>query len=79
MAIADIAIQHKGAIMCVIEVVHRHAMSNEKIDFYRAVGISWGEVDAEWILRQTKMPDELNMIRSYGLTLCPWKEKHATR
>jgi hypothetical protein len=57
--VADIALRHKGTIAAVIEVVHKHPPSDEKILFYRAQGIALYVVDAWWVLSQIAQPESL--------------------
>ncbi len=62
-AIADVAIQHKGSISAVFEVVWTNPLSAEKVDFYKRVGIfDVFEIDATLILAQTAPPSQLNCI-----------------
>lgn len=62
--IPDIAIQHKGMIAYVIEIVHKNDLSKEKIDFYKSLLLKPEiiAIPAQWILGQvtipTKMPSE---------------------
>jgi len=60
IAIADLALIHKGWIGGVIEVVWSNPLSKEKISLYKKIGLEEVyEIDAMWILRQCKKPDEL--------------------
>lgn len=60
--VADIAIQHKGAISTVIEIVHRNPLSDRKREFYAIKGIEVFCVSAAWVLRQTACPSELETL-----------------
>jgi len=59
LAIVDIAIQHKGVISDVIEIVHTHDLTAKKVALLsdRARVRVW-RVDAQWVLRQTAEPQE---------------------
>jgi hypothetical protein len=57
--VADIAVQHKGLISSVVEIVHRHPCSVPKLCFYGDCGIQVFEVSAKWVLEQTKRPQKL--------------------
>lgn len=62
--IADIALRHKGTIRAVIEVVHKHPPSDEKIQFYQEHGIDLYVADAWWVLSQIARPDSLLLVRA---------------
>jgi len=54
--IADIAVQHKGMIIAVIEITHKHELSRKKMHQYIDAGVSFVELDAAWVLSQVEMP-----------------------
>lgn len=56
ICVADIALQHKGDIGTVIEVVHRNPVSAAKRRFYDAQGFHLYEISASWVMKQTKRP-----------------------
>jgi len=62
IAIADIAIEHKGMIVCAIEIVHKHDISEEKIAKLKklksCVEMEIWRVEAHWILSQVGVPTE---------------------
>lgn len=64
--ILDIAIQHKGMISYAIEIKHKHACSQQKIDFLRNQDITLLEIPAHWILgqvaRPASIPDEFYLL-----------------
>lgn len=55
--IVDIAIQHKGNITDVIEIVHKHPLNPKKIEFLskHCLGTIW-QIPASWILGQVGVP-----------------------
>lgn len=55
----DVALQHKGAIKCVIEIVHANPMNAKKAAWMRGSGIETYEVPAAWVLRQRGSPGGL--------------------
>lgn len=59
--IADIAIQHKGWITEIIEIVHKSDVSSEKLDFYRqqAFHPAVYAIPAQWIMGQVTIPTVL--------------------
>lgn len=61
VAIADIAIEHKGMIVYAIEIVHKHDISEKKIARLKALNYClemeiW-RVEAHWVLSQIGKPD----------------------
>ncbi len=62
VAIADIAIEHKGMIVYAIEIVHKHDISERKIEKLKAlkscIELEIWRVEAHWILSQIGMPTE---------------------
>lgn len=60
--VADIALRHKGTIIAVIEVVHKHPPSDEKILFFMESGIDLYVADSIWVLNQVRQPSELFLI-----------------
>lgn len=66
--IADIAIQHKGMISHIIEIVHKNGLSEEKEDFYYSLPFqpTVYAIPSHWILSQvakpTKMPLEFRLF-----------------
>lgn len=59
VCVADVAVQHKGIIKAVVEIVHKHPCGDNKRAFYREHGIDLVEVPARWVLEQTKRPAAL--------------------
>lgn len=58
--VIDVVLPHKGMPEYFIEVCHTNPVSKEKIKQLADLGVrNLLEVDAEWVLRQTKRPDEL--------------------
>lgn len=58
--VIDVVLPHKGRPEYFIEVCHTNPVSKEKIKQLSDLGVhNLLEVDAEWVLRQTKRPDEL--------------------
>lgn len=57
--ILDVAVQHKGAIVAAIEVVHKHPPSAEKLSALRSLEIKTSVVPAHWILGQVRLPDAI--------------------
>ena len=58
--VIDVVLPHKGRPEYFIEVCHTNPVSKEKIKQLADLGVhNLLEVDAEWVLRQTKRPDEL--------------------
>ena len=60
IAIIDVVCSHKGSPTIGIEICHKNPVSNTKINKLKQVGVdSLIEIDAEWILQQTKRPSKL--------------------
>lgn len=61
IAVADIAIEHKGMIIYAIEIVHKHDISNWKIarlkKLRHALEMEIWRVEAHWILGQIGKPE----------------------
>lgn len=64
--IADIALQHKGAIWCAVEVRHTNPTRNEKIEsLIHDGGVPLVlEVDAKWVLMQAERPVSMLVERA---------------
>lgn len=59
-AILDIAIQHKGSIQFGIEIHHKHAVSQGKVDFLRRSDLGrLIELPASWVLGQVRVPNRI--------------------
>jgi hypothetical protein len=67
--VPDICGFHKGSVTQFIEVVHTSPLTDKKrsiiAEFMRGYYYAIGEVDAEWILRQTKTPTKIR-VTSYN-------------
>jgi len=64
VAIIDIVCAHKGSPKIGIEICHKNPVSQEKIDKLIDFGVdNLIEIDADWILNQTKIPDKLKYKR----------------
>lgn len=64
VAIIDIVCSHKGMPSIGIEICHKNPVSQEKINKLKELGVhSLIEIDAEWILQQTKRPSELKYTK----------------
>lgn len=65
--IFDIAVQHKGAIVYGIEVVHKNDISPEKMrrlqGYYGVEPIEVYRVEAGWIMSQVKRPEKIKCTR----------------
>lgn len=60
IAVIDIVCSHKGRPYICIEICHRNPVSQKKINKLKELGVQYLiEIDAEWILRQTKRPSQL--------------------
>lgn len=72
VAIADIAIEHKGMIIYAIEIVHKHDISEQKIaklkELRTACQFEIWRVEAHWILSQIGKPNSFpeECIRRVG-------------
>ena len=56
-AILDVVVQHKGAIGCGIEIVHKNGVSTEKFDFLRNAWLgSLLVLPCAWVLGQVAPP-----------------------
>jgi len=60
IAIADIVIDHKGGIYYIVEIVHKHDISEQKIAKLKKISFGWEteiwRVEAHWILAQIERP-----------------------
>jgi len=62
--VIDVVLTHKGVPEWFIEICHKNPTSQEKIDELEMLGLSnLIEVDAEWIMKQTKKPSKLKYKR----------------
>ena len=62
--VIDVVLTHEGAPHWFIEICHKNPTSQEKIDELEMLGLSnLIEVDAEWIMKQTKKPSKLKYKR----------------
>ena len=60
IAIIDIVCSHKGCPSIGIEISYKTSVSEEKINKLKEFGVhQLIEVDAEWILNQTKIPSQI--------------------
>ena len=64
IAIIDIVCSHKGHPAIGIEICHKNPVSQEKIKKLKEFGVdNLIEIDADWILNQTKIPSKLKYKR----------------
>lgn len=62
--IVDVVYVYKGIPDCFIEICHKNPTSQEKINELEELGVcNLIEIDAEWIMKQTKKPDNLKYKR----------------
>lgn len=63
ICIYDVAVQHKGLIAHVFEVVHKNYISETKLEYMKRVfethPFHLHVISADWILSQVRRPDEL--------------------
>lgn len=60
IAIIDVVCSHKGSPYICIEICHKNPVSQTKINKLKEIGVDYLiEIDAEWILKQTKRPSKL--------------------
>lgn len=60
ISIIDVVCSHKGRPCIGIEICHKNSVSQEKINKLKEFGVyNLIEIDAEWILDQTKIPSQL--------------------
>ena len=58
--VIDVVLTHKGTPTWFIEICHKNPTSQEKINELEMLGVrNLIEIDAEWIMKQTKKPSEL--------------------
>jgi hypothetical protein len=58
--VIDVVLTHKGIPTWFIEICHKNPISHEKINELKMLGVTnLIEIDAEWIMKQTKRPTEL--------------------
>lgn len=64
IAIIDVVCCHKGSPQIGIEICHKNPVSQEKINKLEEFGVDdLIEIDADWILHQTKIPSQLKYKR----------------
>ncbi len=64
ISIIDVVLSHKGSPYYAIEICHKNPVSSEKINKLKKNGINnLIEIDADWILNQTKPPTQLKYKR----------------
>lgn len=64
IAIIDMVCSHKGQPYYAIEICHKNPVSQEKINKLEEFGVyNLIEIDADWILNQTKIPSQLKYKR----------------
>ena len=70
-AILDLVITHKGSVLYIIEITHKHPLSREKIDFLYSLddNIQIIELPADYVLRQFRRPTKIP--RQYFV---PWSK-----
>lgn len=62
--VVDVVLTHKGKPEWFIEICHKNPTTNEKIDELRKLGVyNLIEIDAEWIMKQTGRPSEIEYER----------------
>ena len=62
--VIDVVLTHKGKPTWFIEICHKNPTSQEKINELEMLGVrNLIEIDAEWIMKQTKKPSELKFKR----------------
>ena len=62
--VIDVVLTHKGTPNWFIEICHKNPTSQEKINELEMLGVrDLIEIDAEWIMKQTKKPSELKFKR----------------
>ena len=66
--IVDVAIQHKGALIAVVEVVHKNPPNDKKISAFHRMGLLTWVVPATWILGQVRRPSHLPLEFFQGNT-----------
>ena len=58
--VIDVVLTHKGTPQWFIEICHTNPTSTEKIEELQSLGVrNLIEIDADWILNQTKRPTQL--------------------
>jgi hypothetical protein len=58
--VIDVVLTHKGTPTWFIEICHKNPTSQEKINELEMLGVrNLIEIDAEWIMKQTKKPKKL--------------------
>jgi len=58
--VIDVVLTHKGSPLWFIEICHKNPTSQEKINELKVLGVrNLIEIDAEWIMKQTKRPNEI--------------------
>ena len=64
IAVIDVVIPHKNTLYYCVEICHTNPVSDEKIKKLQQAGVRvLIEIDAEWILRQIKIPSKLQIKR----------------
>ena len=58
--VIDVVLSHKGSPTWFIEICHKNPTTQEKINELKMLGVkNLIEIDAEWIMKQTKKPTKL--------------------
>ena len=72
-AVIDIVCAHKGRPLYAIEICHKNPVSKEKLEKIKNSGFDGElyEIQAEWILCQTSMPDRLKWNKLFGAENTP--------
>jgi hypothetical protein len=64
IAIIDVVCCHKGKPQIGIEICHKNPVSQEKTNKLKEFGVdNLIEIDADWVLNQTKIPSQLKYKR----------------
>lgn len=69
ISVIDVVLPHKGSPAYFIEICHTNPVSNKKIEIIKQFNIENSnhinliEIDAEWILKQTDIPNKLKIKR----------------
>jgi len=64
ISVIDVVCSHKGKPYICIEICHKNPVSPKKLNKLKEIGVKYLiEMDAEWILQQTKRPQQLKYTR----------------
>jgi hypothetical protein len=61
----DVAVTDHKKLVAVIEIMHKHKMTQKKINFVKKHGIPTYEVSAQWVMEQCTIPAKVEVLQEF--------------